>query len=92
MLSKTEQEYLKNPSNFSSGYGKVLKFRVAAKARAFNEELSLLSKAGLITKSCNQVTEFSNPNQSPNHAHSMNQGQKLEPSAGFGPATITLPR
>jgi hypothetical protein len=75
MLSKTEQEYLNNPARFSSNYGKVLKHRVATKARAFNAELKLLSNAGLITQSCNLVTDFSNPNQSQNQDHSMNQGQ-----------------
>ncbi len=63
MLSKTEQEYLKNPSNFSASYGKVLKFRVAAKTHAFNAELNLLKYAGLVTSNCNQVTKFSNQNQ-----------------------------
>ena len=75
MLSKTEVEFLRNPSNFSPGYTKVLKHRVANKARVFSEELSLLSSAGLITQSCNQVTEFSNSNQIVNQVFSMNQGQ-----------------
>ena len=75
MLSKTEQEYLKNPSNFSASYGKVLKFRVAAKTHAFNAELNLLNCAGLDTPNCNEVTEFSDQNQGLNQAFSMNQGK-----------------
>ena len=75
MLSKSEVEYLKNPENFSANYAKVLKHRVANKARAFSEELNLLSSAGLITQSCNQVTEFSNHKKDAKQGLSMNQGE-----------------
>ena len=92
MLSKSEIKYLKNPSSFSANYSKVLRHRISSKARAFNEELSLLTNAGLVTKSCYRVTEFSNPDQKPKSGCFNESGAKLEPSAGFGPATITLPR
>ena len=75
MLSKTEQEYLRNPSSFNPDYAKVLKCRVTAKARVFNQEISLLSSAGLVTQNCNQVTEFSNQNQGINQPSALNQGQ-----------------
>ena len=75
MLSKNELEYLKNPSSFNANYSKVLRHRINSKTRALTEEISLLTTAGLITRNCNQVTEFSNPNQNLNQVVSMNQGR-----------------
>jgi hypothetical protein len=73
MLSKREREYLKNRTNFNPNYSKVLRHRIASKTKAFNEELSLLTDAGLITRNCSRVTEFSNLTQGINQPLSANQ-------------------
>ncbi len=71
MLSKTEQEFLKNPSGFNSNYAKSLRHRINSKYRAFEEEMKLLK----VAENCNLAAEFSNRDQSADQAISMNQGQ-----------------
>ena len=58
-------------------------------------ELVILLKAEPLgsnaTENHNAVIEFSNSGESLNHFSLIKSMEELEPSAGFGPATITLP-
>ena len=71
MLSKTEQEILRNPSSFNSNYQRSLRCRLKVKAEKMRIELSLLNA----TENCSGVAEFCSVEQSHNQDHSMNQGQ-----------------
>ena len=54
MLSKTEQEYFKNPASFNSNYQRSLRCRLKVKAEKMRTELSLLNA----TENCSNVAEF----------------------------------
>ena len=85
MLSKTEIEFLKNPTRFDADYRRVMRHRVKAKAEEFRAQIALLQGCealgvnGLsVTENCNGVTEFCNGQQnqkSVNQASLINQGQ-----------------
>ena len=70
ILSKAELQYLKTPENFTANYSKVLRSRIRIKVSAFNQELSVLANAGLLSANCNPVTENRNP---PENQSSLNQ-------------------
>jgi hypothetical protein len=71
MLSKTEQEFLRNPSSFNSNYQRSLRCRLKVKAEKMREELSLLG----FMENCSDATEFCSDTKSPNQFLSMNQRQ-----------------
>jgi hypothetical protein len=71
MLSKTEQEFLRNPDKFSPDYARSLRHRIKAKKAQIQDELSLLGVAEI----SNGAADCSNNGRSPNQVVSMNQGQ-----------------
>jgi hypothetical protein len=71
MLSKTEQEFLRNPDKFSPDYARSLRHRIKAKRAQMRDELSLFG----VAESSNSAADCSNNNQNPKQALSMNQGQ-----------------
>ena len=75
MLSKTEQEFLKNPSSFNANYAKSLRHRIKSKYRELEEEMSMLAKAGIVAENSNLAAKFSNHERNANQAPSMNQGK-----------------
>ena len=68
MLSKTEQEFLRDPSNFNSNYQRSLRCRLKIKAEKMREELNAV-------ENCSNVAEFCGTNKTSKHVASMNQGQ-----------------
>jgi hypothetical protein len=74
MLSKTEQEFLRDSSGFNSNYQRSLRCRLKVKAEKMREELSLLKSSGVV-ENCNGVAGFCSGNESQNQDHSVNQGQ-----------------
>jgi ribonuclease P protein component len=63
ILSKAEQEYLRDPESVSANYAKVLRHRIKRKREALREELELLQNAELVTIQNNAVTQECNQNQ-----------------------------
>jgi hypothetical protein len=70
MLSKTEQEFLRDPSSFNSNYQRSLRYRLKIKAEKMREDLSLLG----VVENCGGAVEFCSNQKSPKQALSMNQG------------------
>jgi hypothetical protein len=92
VLSKIELEFLKSPESFDADYRRVLRHRVNSKVRELREEMELLQKWDFgVTGNCNGVTELLRSAESEKSKSCCFWGN-VEPSAGFGPATITLPR
>ena len=75
MLSKTELEFLKNPSSFDANYAKSLRHRINTKTRELKEEMQLLARSGIVAENSNPAAEFSNPKKNAERALSLNQGQ-----------------
>ena len=71
MLSKMEQEFLRDPASFDSNYQRSLRYRLKVKAEKMREELSLLNA----TENCSSATEFCSGNQCPYQVISINQGR-----------------
>jgi hypothetical protein len=67
MLSKTEQEFLRDPARFNSNYQRSLRHRLKLKAEKMRSDLS-------VVESCSAAAEFCNNGKSPNHVASVNQG------------------
>jgi hypothetical protein len=55
MFSKTEQEFLRDPSSFNANYQRSLRCRLKVKAQKMRVELSLLSG---VVENCSSATEF----------------------------------
>jgi hypothetical protein len=72
MLSKTEQEFLRDPSQFNSNCQRSLRYRLKVKAEKARKEQSLL--AG-VAENCNSAAELCNTDKNSKQALSMNQGQ-----------------
>jgi hypothetical protein len=70
MLSKAEQEFLRDPSSFNSNYQRTLRCRLKVKAEKMRKEISFLNA----TENCNSATEFCNYVKSQKRDPSMNQG------------------
>lgn len=88
MLSQKEIEFLRTPENFSIDYSYVLKHKIKSKVKAFNDELVLLERAGLIEFS--KITENSKTAKSQN---TLKLSSKMETEAGpkgFEPLTFSL--
>ena len=76
MLSKTEQEFLRDPASFNSNYQRSLHCRLKVKAEKMRGELPLLKSYRLnVVENCNGVAEFCRVNQCSNQDHSVNQGE-----------------
>jgi len=90
MLSKTEQEFLRNPSNFNSNYQRSLRCRLEGKAEKLGEELSLLKSTGIADNFSN-APEFCSVGQSPNQIVLMNQGGMWSLRRDLDPR-FTLPK
>ena len=87
MLSKREREYLLNPRAFNRNYVRKLRFTIKRKLSKLNEDLRLIAKTHpemlqeLVTSNLQAVTKFSNASK---------KMIKVEPRAGFEPATCGL--
>jgi hypothetical protein len=69
MLSKTEQEFLRDPPSFNSNYQRSLRCRLKAKAEKMRKDLSLLNT----TENCSGIAEFCGDGKSSKHVASMNR-------------------
>ena len=72
MLSKTEQEFLRNPDKFSPDYARSLRHRIKAKRAQIQDELSLLGVAEIN----NGAADCSNNGLNSKCVASMNPGQE----------------
>jgi hypothetical protein len=71
MLSKTEQEFLRDPASFNSNYQRSLCCRLKVKAEKMRTELSLLNAM----ENCSGAMEFCSNGKSSKQALSINQEQ-----------------
>ncbi len=67
MLSKTEQEFLRDPSQFNSNYQRSLRHRLKIKAEKMRTDLS-------VVEDCGGAVEFFSNGKSLNHVPTVNQG------------------
>lgn len=90
MLSKIELKYLKFPERFDADYQRILRHRIRVKVQRLRIMLPLLEAHGFrVMGDCNSVTDFYNGQQGLNQPSFY---ERLEPRAGFEPATSALPR
>ena len=91
MLSRIEREYLAHSDRFNANYSRVLRHRIRSKVHQLQRELSIIADSGIMEFD-NGIKEFCNGGVSEQRLNQAAYSNRMEPRAGFEPATAALPR